>query len=1088
MRLIGQGKAHDVRSSSILFEKGDVLYGKMRPYLNKVWLAEFAGICSAEFLVFPQSGGLNNAFLALRLNADDFVDFANKRVSGDRPRVDFKTLSSFVVNLPPLSEQERIAKALIASLKRLQASESAAQRGSKRLSQYRNSVLRAAVAGELTLDWRKHNRPRESGRKLLERLRETRRIRWEELELQRLISVGKTPKNDKWKSRYQEAIAPEPSQVIGLPRGWVLASLDQCFRVERGKFSVRPRNDPAYFDGPHPFVQIGNLPREGGLITEYTQTLNDKGLLVSKKFPTGTILIAIVGATIGNTGVLSFAACCPDSLVAVRSDDETLRDYADVWLRANKFKLRAAAVASGGQPNINLGILLPFPIALPPLDEQAQVVLEANRRLSASDELNGTIESQVGRAREMRQSFLREAFAGKLVPQDPNDAPASVLLDLIRKERSELAKSQRPRRKTGQRREGRSAMKATQDPINALKSALAQTHGIPTAMDLFMAGEFKREDVYDFYDAIADFPEAVKRLSKDGGRSRKRRKRRAVATKPIHPFRLHELWVKRFKNLEDYLVKFDRQHALDVLLGWNGTGKSNLFEVLIVIFRDLHHWQVKDKWRPQNGLEGYRIRYEIGGRLVEVAWDLTLRRPQTELGRVRSKATLQKCRREDLPLPHFVFGYYSGPSNRFAELFSEPKQDHYDRLLKQKADDEVTLARLLEERRFFNAETHHAKYALLAFFYEDDLGIRNFLQKHLRIEALESVLFVLKRPRWHRNNDPEDFWGADGLLRPVLERLRRHSVGSMVLPQRVDDGFQEGTRDHYFLLLPDISHVQGLAAEYANPTSFFVALESADFSSIIHEVRIRVRIKATATKQTVITFKEMSEGEQQLLMVLGLLRFTKMNQSLVLLDEPDTHLNPHWQLGYLYLLLDALVGKASDRRSSKRPPIEKLEQRLSSQVLLSTHDPLAVAGLLKENIHLLKRREQTEECVSLPATEDPRGMGFTGILTSEMFGLKSDLDEETLWLLDQHADLAGKKTLTAKDRKKLTSLTLDMDRLGFKSASSDPYYRAYLQSLSGRRKAQEIFSKETWTKSDIQTLRKETDEILEEIHQEDERQ
>jgi hypothetical protein len=234
----------------------------------------------------------------------------------------------------------------------------------------------------------------------------------------------------------------------------------------------------------------------------------------------------------------------------------------------------------------------------------------------------------------------------------------------------------------------------------------------------------------------------------------------------------------------------------------------------------------------------------------------------------------------------------------------------------------------------------------------------------------------------------------------------------------------------------------------------------------------------------VITFKEMSEGEQQLLMVLGLLRFTKMNQSLVLLDEPDTHLNPHWQLGYLYLLLDALVGKASDKKSSRRPPIEKLETRLSSQVLISTHDPLAVADLLKENIHLLKRREQTEECISLPASEDPRGMGFTGILTSEMFGLKSDLDEGTLSLLDEHADLAGKKKLSSKERKKLTSLTFTMDRLGFKSASSDPYYRAYLQALSRRRKAREIFSKETWTKSDLQDLRKETDEILEEIQQE----
>ena len=81
MRLLGQGRASEVRSSSVRFSGGDVLYGKMRPYLNKVWVAEFDGICSAEFLVFPKCDGLKSLFLALRLNAKDFVTYANGQVS-----------------------------------------------------------------------------------------------------------------------------------------------------------------------------------------------------------------------------------------------------------------------------------------------------------------------------------------------------------------------------------------------------------------------------------------------------------------------------------------------------------------------------------------------------------------------------------------------------------------------------------------------------------------------------------------------------------------------------------------------------------------------------------------------------------------------------------------------------------------------------------------------------------------------------------------------------------------------------------------------------------------------------------------------
>lgn len=85
MRLLGQGNALDIRSTSVLFKKGNILFGKMRPYLNKVWVAEFDGLCSAEFLVFPCPEGLNSRFLALRLNSQDFVSFANQSVNGDRP-------------------------------------------------------------------------------------------------------------------------------------------------------------------------------------------------------------------------------------------------------------------------------------------------------------------------------------------------------------------------------------------------------------------------------------------------------------------------------------------------------------------------------------------------------------------------------------------------------------------------------------------------------------------------------------------------------------------------------------------------------------------------------------------------------------------------------------------------------------------------------------------------------------------------------------------------------------------------------------------------------------------------------------------
>lgn len=239
-------------------------------------------------------------------------------------------------------------------------------------------------------------------------------------------------------------------------------------------------------------------------------------------------------------------------------------------------------------------------------------------------------------------------------------------------------------------------------------------------------------------------------------------------------------------------------------------------------------------------------------------------------------------------------------------------------------------------------------------------------------------------------------------------------------------------------------------------------------------MRIQVCIKATNTEQVSITFHELSEGEQQLLMVLGLMRFTKSHQSLVLLDEPDTHLNPHWSVDYLKDLTRVMSENAR----------ESLEQQ-TSQILIATHDPLVIAGLVKEQIHILKRDVESLKCYWEKPSENPRGLGFTGILTSEMFGFRSDLDSETLDLLDKQVNLAGKNKLNSKEARMLESITQQVEELGFKSASSDPYYRAFIKAVVRRQKLRNRLLKPILTKSDFNALQRETDEILVEIEAEE---
>jgi hypothetical protein len=210
----------------------------------------------------------------------------------------------------------------------------------------------------------------------------------------------------------------------------------------------------------------------------------------------------------------------------------------------------------------------------------------------------------------------------------------------------------------------------------------------------------------------------------------------------------------------------------------------------------------------------------------------------------------------------------------------------------------------------------------------------------------------------------------------------------------------------------------------------------------------------------------MSEGEQQLLMVLGLMRFTKSHHSLVLLDEPDTHLNPHWSVAYLKDLTHVMSDDA----------IEAPEQQ-TSQLLMATHDPLVIASLLKEQVHILSRDSVTGACKWVPAGVNPRGLGFTGILTSDMFGFRSDLDEETLADLDNRVRLIAKEELlTPQEKTELAEVDKKLADAGFAKAFSDPYYSAFVRAW-GRRHGELMANKQFLTQEE----RREIDRVAAEV-------
>ena len=440
IRLLGTNITSDVKSAGSYFSGGDVLYGRLRPYLNKVYKADFEGLASGEFIVFQEHPYLDNAYLKYFLNQVGFVSHATRLNAGDRPRVDFGQLADYPFPLPPLNEQRRIVAEIEKQFTRFDASVAALKRVQANLKRYRASVLKAACEGKLVPTEaelaRAEGRDYEPADQLLERILIERRARWESQEKRR--------------GKYKEPAAPDTSNLPDLPEGWAWATLPQLGELNRGKSRHRPRNDPRLLGGPYPFVQTGDIRHSDGLVNRHSQTYTDFGLAQSRLWPAGTLCITIA-ANIAETGILGYPACFPDSVVGFVGDDATITKFLEFFVRTERERLERFAPATA-QKNLNLRVLSDLAVLLPPSAEQRRIVAEVERRLSVIQQAEATIATSLVRAERLRQSILKRAFSGELVPQDPNDEPASALLERIKAERAASLADAKNGRKPSRRR------------------------------------------------------------------------------------------------------------------------------------------------------------------------------------------------------------------------------------------------------------------------------------------------------------------------------------------------------------------------------------------------------------------------------------------------------------------------------------------------------------------------------------------------------------------------------------------------------------------------------------------------------------
>ena len=395
---------------------------------------------------------VNPAFVARQLHFLWMVRYMKHRCTNhvNQASISSKTLAKTIpFLLPPAAEQTRIVAKLEELLSDLDAGVAELKAAQKKLAQYRQSLLKAAVEGALTAQWRKQNPIMETGAQLLERILAERRARWEAKQFAKFEAQGKKPPKD-WQKKYPEPVQPDTTDLPELPEGWVWATLSQIGWLDRGRSKHRPRNAPHLYGGQYPFVQTGDIRHADTFLFDVDAFYSEAGLVQSRLWPAGTMCITIA-ANIGKTAILSMEACFPDSVVGFLpgSDGASVR-YVEYFMRSVQQKLEDAAPATA-QKNINLEILEKVAIPLPPTIEQHQVVKLLDDCMDVARESHRAMDLSLKQSAAQRQNILRAAFSGQLVPQDPNDEPASVLLERIRAKRAAQAPARKPR--TGKKKE-----------------------------------------------------------------------------------------------------------------------------------------------------------------------------------------------------------------------------------------------------------------------------------------------------------------------------------------------------------------------------------------------------------------------------------------------------------------------------------------------------------------------------------------------------------------------------------------------------------------------------------------------------------
>lgn len=376
--------------------------------------------------------------------------------------------------------------------------------------------------------------------------------------------------------------------------------------------------------------------------------------------------------------------------------------------------------------------------------------------------------------------------------------------------------------------------------------------------------------------------------------------------------RIKHIYISNYKNLQDFNLDFDGNSFIDVFVGKNGSGKSNFFEALIEIFRQLFE-------KDYSANFDYKLEYEIEGKTHFIHWDWI----KSKWFDKEENETRKILKRN---LPDNILIYYSGHNEKIITLINE-YEDVFKKGLK--------IANVDDTREFIGINKEYKSLLLAVLLLQPDTcKSKKFIIEKLGISSIGSeVKITLKRPQYARVKNKYDvdpfnnvtrFWGAKGITQQFLDRFE--AIKKSEFEGVRDEGYISQEKEKYkdkYRLYYDLTDFQTKLSDLS-AQELFRNFDNLKTIEMLEEISLNIQL----VDGTIIELDQFSDGQYQSIYIYSIIELFKDKNCITLLDEPDSFLHPEWQYDFLKQVFEITE-----------------EATVNNHVLMSSHSAVTLAPL-----------------------------------------------------------------------------------------------------------------------------------------------